>query len=180
MSAVVEATLTTWYEYAEEVKTLLEAALAETDAGPVGESWVDWERPALYPTECDQLVVSGLNLGQSNTIGQPSSAGVRHIHGAVNLVGFLVTVARSCAPLPKDNGDLPTPEEKSAAAKEMFDSGFACWTRIYQTAKAKALFEGKGRELYLDGLRALPTNGTLMGFELEFRAEIYGIIASGT
>lgn len=180
MSAIAEATLTTWYEYAEEIQALLEAALAETDAGAVDESWIDWNRPALYPTECDQLVISGMSVGESNTLGQPSSGGVRHIHGRVNLVGFLVTVARSCAPAPDDRGNLPSVAEKSAAAKELFDSAWACWTRIYQTAKAGELFTGKSRELYMDGITSLETSGTLMAFELQFRAEIYGIIASGT
>jgi hypothetical protein len=178
--SVVEATLKTPYEYATELKDLLEAALAETEEGAVDLAWVDWGRPALPPIECDMLAVSGWSFGESNTIGQPSTSGVRHIHGRVNLVGFLVTVARSCAPGYEDDGTPPTSEAKSAAAERMFDSAWACWTRIYQAKRSDTLFEGKCRELFMDGIRALDTSGTIMAFELEFRAEIYGIIASGT
>ena len=177
--SIIEATLKTPYQYAEEVKELLEAALAETEEGAVDKSYVYWGRPAIY-VGCDQLVVSGWNIGESNTVGQPSSGGVRHIHGRVNLIGFLVTVARACAPTFTDEGDPPTDADLSAAGERMHDSAWACWTRIYQAANAKTLFEGKSRELFMDGLRSLDTSGTMMAFELEFRAEIYGIIASGT
>lgn len=178
MSAIVPATLTTWYEYAEELKAALVTAIGETADAPEDlRSYIDWERPMLLP-DCDQLVVSGLNVGQSSTIGQPSQSGVRHIHGAVNLVGFLVTIARACAPTFDDHGNPPAEAAISAAAKLMFDTTWAIWTRIYQLKRADTLFEGKARELYMDGGRALETTGGLLRAEIEIRAEIYGIIAS--
>lgn len=177
MSALVPATTRTWYEYAEALLTLLDTKLTEDGLAP-DRKYVDFGRPALIPN-CNQLIVSGWSIGQSNTIGIPSQSGIRHITGAVNLAGFLVTVARACAPvLFDDSGNPSDPDDENLSSEEIFKSLFIVHTAIYNEMKAGSLFEGKARELYLDGGNALETQGQLRAGEYALRAEIYGIIAS--
>jgi hypothetical protein len=174
---VVESTLTTPFEYAEELLELCAAAIADTDGGPIDLQYVEWGRPAY---DCEELVVSGMGFGEADTRTDTSlGAGKRTVHGRVNLVSFTVTVVR-CAAVMDDNGNSPTKEQTEAKSAEMFAAVWAIWTRVYRAKRDGDLFEGKCMDLFFDGASSVDASGGLYGAEIRFRAEIAGIIASGS
>jgi hypothetical protein len=120
-------------------------------------------------------------VGEADTTVS-SAIGVarRHITGRINLLTFLVTVVRDCAPGMDDNGNPPPPDEIDAAASVMFEDTWAIWTGVYRAMRDGDLFGGRCDLLRFDGARALDTSGGLMAVEIEFSADIPGITASGS
>lgn len=174
------STLKTPWEYADELLAVAHEALEDTEDGSVDLRFRIWGRPAAPTPGCEQLTVSGWSLGELGTL-TPTVGGVgkRHVTGRVNLLGFLVTLFR-CAATFDEQGNPPTSEQIEDASEPMFDSVWAIWTRVYQEMRAGDLFDGRCMELFFDGARALDTSGGLHGAEIEFRAEIDGIVAGGS
>jgi hypothetical protein len=172
--AVEPATLQTPYEYAEELLDVLAAAVGDTQAGAIERVYVAPGRPAH---DCEQLTISLIGVGEADTVVVSALAlGKRHKTGRVNLLTFLVTVIRDCVPTIDDNGNLPTSEDEQASASEVIEDVWAIWTYLYWAFRRGELLGGKCDDLVMDGAIAIETEGTLAGFEVEFRVNIPGIV----
>lgn len=175
--SVLESTLLTPTEYAQELLDLCSDAIAETEGGEIARRYIWTGRPAF---DCEQLTVSGVSLGEAPT-GALSAMGTgrRHVTGRVNLIGFLVCIVRDCAP--QMNGrSAPDPDALTAHASEIQQDVWAVWTAVYRAMREGTLFGGRCDHLFFDGAQALESSGTLSAWEILFRAEILGIIGGGT
>jgi hypothetical protein len=177
----VAATLKTPWEYAQELLDLSHEALEDTEAGSIERRYRCWGRPAAPAIgECEQLTVSGMGFGELGTLAATAGGvGKRHVTGRVNLVSFLVTIFRCAATLSNDGRD-PTEAAIEGMDEVMFDSVWSIWTKVYDAKYDGTLFGGRCTELFFDGASALETAGGLSGAEIAFRAEIDGIISSGS
>ena len=170
-------TLTTPTEYAQELLDLCSVALADTVGGPVDREYLSAGRPVL---DCEQLTVSVTSLGDASFPAQSVvGAGQRHITGALNLYGFLVTIVR-CVPTIDENGAIPTVGEESDAAAKVHQDLIAIWNAVRQAKRSDDLFGGSCELLFFDGARALDSEGGLGGWEIEFRADISGFPTDGS
>jgi hypothetical protein len=171
------STLQTPTEYADQLLTLCAAAVADAVGGAIDRAYLSPGRPVI---DCEQITVSLISLGDAPFATTSSvGGGKRHITGALNLLGFLITVARDCVPIVEDE-TLPDPDEINAAAVEVQEDVWSIWTRIRQEQRDGELFGGLCDHLFYDGARALETEGGFAGWEIEFRAEIAGILTSGS
>ena len=169
------STLTTPYDFAVELLELCHQAVSDTTGGAIARRYVSPGRPAY---DCEQLTVAVWTLGEADTVvAGPMAAGKRHMSGRVNLVGFLITVLRDCVPVLNEEQSGPPDADKIQASAKLVDQDvWAIWTYVYAEMRRGGLFGGRCEDLFMDGARALETEGTLAGFEVEIRANIPGII----
>jgi hypothetical protein len=169
MSTITVESLTT---YADELATTAAAALADTVGGEIERAGLTAGLPAF---DCEQVTVAVISLGdaQQSTLST-LGAGRRHMSGAVNLIGFRITVLRDCIATIEEDGDLPTVAEMRNDAIKVHQDVWAIWTRIRRQMMAGELFGGRCSKLFFDGARATATEGGMAGWEIDFRANIPG------
>lgn len=168
------STLSTPYDYAEDLLDLCEVALAATAAGAIGRAYVS---PGLPAIDCATLAVTTLNLGEAPTAtGAALLPGHRHRIAAINLLGFAITIARDCVPVADGRSARPPlPADLSAAAAIVTTDVWAVWNAISEAMSEGNLFGGRCTELFMDGAAALATSGMTAGFVLQLRTAIGGI-----
>ena len=172
------STLQTPTVYAQELLDLAATAVASAVGGPISRRYLSPGRPAA---DCEQLTVTLISIGDAPMAALSSiGAGYRHITGALNLLGFLVTVFRDCVPVIEDTRYVPSAEDINAAGVEAQEDVWAIWTAVRKAQVAEELFGGACDHLFFDGALALETEGSFAGWEIEFRAEIAGIAANGS
>lgn len=172
--SVVPSTIQTPMQYADELLMVCAAAVGDTVAGPIERVYVSPGRPVL---DCEQLTISLVRIGEANTaIATTLGQGKRHSTGRVNLLGFLVTVARDCVPVLDEKGNVPTAADIEASANEVIEDIWAIWSYLYWSFRRGELLGGVCDTFIVDGAIALETEGTLAGFEMEFRVNIPGLL----
>jgi len=172
------STLQSLTQYAAELLALCEDALTPTVGGVILRSYLSPGTPAF---DCEQLTVDVQSLGDADmTTLSTLGAGGRHITGALNLIGFRVTVVRDCVPTLEEDGDFPDPIDMQAKAVEVQEDVWAIWTRVRTAKMEGTLFDGRCNKLFFDGARALETAGGTAGWEIDFRANIPGFVNSGS
>ncbi len=170
------ATIQTPFQYAEDLLALCLDAVTATAAGAIDRVYVSPGRPAY---DCEQLTISLMSVGEAATVAPTSlSPGKRHVTGRVNLLGFLVTVLRDCVPI-LDGDRAPEGDAIALSAAEVIEDVWAIWTYLYWAFRRGELLEGTCDSLFMDGARAVETEGTLAGFEIDFRVNIPGILNAG-
>ena len=133
------------------------------------------ERAYVSPGEpaldcCDQLTVHAQTITEKPTL--PAVTGRDVIGGRINLVGFVVTIAR-CVPVPDEMGNPPAVEDLQAAADQVDADAWALWNHLYNLWRADQLFTLCG-EVFWDGMRALTASGGCGGWVLSLRARLDG------
>lgn len=172
------STLTTPYEFATELLAVAAAALVPTSGGAIARAYVCPGVPAI---DCETLAVSVLGLGLDQTTpSAPPASGQRLVKGGrINLLSFLVTIARDCIPVVSDTAGgtaAPTPDQLSAASNIVLQDVWAVWAGIGAAARsADGLFEGQCSILYLDAAVAIETQGMTAGWTIALRTQINGI-----
>lgn len=182
---VVESTLETPFDYAEDLLALCQTLLAETEdvtvednpGGEIDRAYVWFGRP---PVDCEQVTVSWYGFGEAATAGVSAlSAGRRHIHGRVNMLTFLITVVRDCVPILSTAEDgAPEIERAEASSRELIRDAWSLWSGIYRTMRDEELFGGRCSKLWMIRADPLEPMGELAGFELELATEIDGMLSS--
>lgn len=168
------STLATLTGYAQELLTLASAAVADTVGGEIDRTFLS---PPGPPFDCEQISVEVISLGEAPTAVTTSiGAGRRNLTGALNLVGFRVMVIRDCIPGLDDEGNFPGEGELTAAATTLHEDLFAVWTRVRTAQREGDLFGGKCDHLFYDGASAIETQGSMAGYQIDFRAEIAGFV----
>lgn len=171
------STLQTPTAYANELLDLCATAVAAAAGGPITRQYLSPGRPAA---DCEQLTVSLISIGDAPMATTSGiGAGYRHLTGALNLLGFLVTIFRDCVPVIDDDFHVPPADEIDAAAVIGQEDVWAIWTAVRQAQVNEELFGGACDHLFFDGAFSLDTEGSLAGWEIQFRAEIAGIAANG-
>ncbi len=175
MSAITVESLTA---YADELLGIASAALVDTIGGPIDREALTAGSPSF---DCEQITVDVRSLGDAamstlSTLG----AGSRHLHGAVNLIGFRVTVVRECIATIEEDGEFPSVAEMRTDAETVHQDVWAIWSKIRSTMNAGDLFGGRCSKIFFDGARALPIEGGTAGWEIDFRVNIPGFANSGT
>jgi len=172
----MSSTIQTPFAYAEDLLAVCSDAVTATAAGAIDRVYVSPGRPAY---DCEQLTIALISIGEAATaIPTTLAAGKRHVTGRVNLLGFLVTVLRDCVPV-LDGDRAPEGAAIALSAAEVVEDVFAIWSYLYWAFKRGELLGGTCDDLFMDGARAVETEGTLAGFEVEFRVNIPGILNAG-
>lgn len=165
-------------DYADELLELAAAALVDTEGGEIDRAGLTAGAPSF---DCEQITVEVLSLGDASmTTFSSLGAGSRHTHGAVNLIGFRITVVRECIATIGENGEIPTIAEMRVDAVVVHQDVWAIWSRIRSTMAAGALFGGRCSKLFFDGARSLPIEGMTAGWTIDFRVNIPGFANSGS
>lgn len=174
MSTITVESLTA---YADELAAAAAAALTDTVGGAIERAGLTAGLPAF---DCEQVTVAVISLGdaQQSTLST-LGAGRRHMSGAVNLIGFRITVVRDCIATINERGEFPTIEEMRSDAERVHQDVWAIWTRIRRLMMAGELFGGRCSKLFFDGARATATEGGMAGWEIDFRANIPGFANDG-
>lgn len=188
---VVAATLDTTYEFAQDLLSLCETLLADTEdlavqhnpGGEIARTYVGFGNAVGSGGPlCEELSVSFGGFGEAQTSGQSAlSAGRRHIYGRVNLVTFIVTVVRDCVPvLDEAETGAPEVERIEESARELMRDASALWSGIYREMEQGLLFGGACSELFMLRCDPLEPMGDLAGFVLVLAAQIDGIRSDGS
>ncbi|MDF2751662.1 MAG: hypothetical protein K0S82_44 [Gaiellaceae bacterium] len=165
-------TLQSLTAYADELEAAAASALADTIGGAIDHSGLVAGSPSF---ECERLSVEVRTLGDAALSSlSPLGAGSRHIGGAVDLIGFRITVVRDCVATIGENGEFPTIAEERADAIRVHEDVWAIWTRIRTLINRGEIFGGRCKKLFFDGARALPIEGGTAGWEIDFRVNIPG------
>lgn len=174
MSTITIASLT---DYADELAVVAADALADTVGGTIERAGLTAGLPAF---DCEQVTVAVISLGdaQQSTLST-LGAGRRHMSGAINLIGFRITVLRDCVSTIDESGDFPAVDEMRADAEKVHQDVWAIWTRIRRLMMSGSLFGGRCSKLFFDGARATATEGGMAGWEIDFRANIPGFANDG-
>jgi hypothetical protein len=167
------STLTTSYEWAQQMLTLASAALETTIGGAIERQFVAGGLPALDC--CPQLTVhtSGYGLFPTNTPGV-LTPGHRRTVGSVRWVRFTVTVVR-CAAVPGVKGAPPTPEAQAAIAEILNQDAYSIIDAAVKADNAGTLFGGACREFIFEGANSLDPAGGCVGWVINFRTAIEGL-----
>jgi len=170
-------TLQSLTAYADELLAAASSALTTTVGGEIEHAGLVAGSPSF---ECERLSVEVRSLGDAAMATLSSlGPGSRHIGGAVDLIGFRITVVRDCVATIDDNGDFPTVAEERADAIKMHEDVWAIWTRIRTLMNQGEIFGGRCKKLFFDGARALPIEGETAGWEIDFRVNIPGFSNNG-
>jgi hypothetical protein len=167
------STLSTSFEWAEELLDVASAALLTTEGGAIPRAFVAAGLPALDC--CPQLTVHVAGHGLLPTTS-PGSLGAGHHRttGYVRYVRFIITVVR-CAPVPTGKAKAPTPAAQAAIAAIVSQDAPAIISAVIQADAAGLLFDGTCREFYFDGATSLDPAGGCVGWTIGFRASIEGL-----
>lgn len=171
------STIETLTEYADELLTLCNAALADTVGGEIDRSYLS---PPTPPWDCEQVTVEVASIGDWPLPTTSTLGSGRRITAALNFIGFRIVVIRDCIPGLDDDGDFPDPDDIRASAIEGHQDVWAIWTRIRTAYIHGDLFEGNCDHLVFDGATALETSGGHGGYQIDLRAEIAGFANSGS
>lgn len=171
--------VTTLYDFAEELLAESVLALTTTTAGSPTRAYVAASLPALDC--CPQLTVhvQGLALEGTSPVSPGPVVGFRTQLGQVNLATLLVTIVR-CSPQPT-GGDLTPPDAAANAtfAATVLEDLWALWNWITNIIRDGTLFEGKCMGVYLDGATPIDDQGGCGGWTFTIRTSIQGY-ASGS
>lgn len=171
MSTVDEA-----YLFAQELLAVAQAGVTSAIGGAIGRAYVS---PGIPAIDCETLCVTavGLNLNLSNA---PAPGRRLTVGGRINLLAFVITVARDCIPVTSDQAgfEAPTPAQNDAASQIILQDVWAIWNAIGAQARTpEGLFNGRCSLLYLDNAAALVTSGMTAGWTINLRTEIDGVTA---
>lgn len=174
--SIIPSSIQTPFAYAEELLAVCEDAVAATTSGAIDRVYVSPGRPAY---DCEQLTIALVSLGEADTaVATTLARGRRPVTGRVNLLGFLVTVLRDCVPV-LEGESPPAPASIAASASEVIEDVWAIWSYLYWAFRRGELLGGACDDLMMDAAIAIETEGTLAGFEIEFRVNIPGILNAG-
>jgi hypothetical protein len=172
--SMLAGTVTSPADYAAMLLDLCDDVLATTSGGQIARKGVVPWQPAL---DCEMLAVSFTTLGLGATApGAPLLATARrHVYGALNLIGFVIHIARDCVPVAKGTrGGPPDMAENQVAAFEMSEDVWAIWNALPDAMEQGELFGGRCSELFMDNAAAIPASGQIAGYTISIRASIPG------
>lgn len=185
MSTVVQSTVSSMFDLANDLLTAVVEAMATTTAGAPATSFVSLGAPA-FGEFCSVAAVQVLSLTEEGTTGAPSTAmqpGLRHFRGRVNLIG-LVAYAMRCVTISDGGGQpfkMPTDAELTADARQSYEDGWAVWNHVTRRINAGTLFPNSGPcyDTHFDLGRPYTPAGGLGGWEFTLRAELGGYTPVG-
>ncbi len=170
------STLTTPFEWAQDLLDAAAAALVTTSGGGISRAFVSAGLPALDC--CPQLTVHTAGHGVLATAAPGAlTPGHRRNVGTVRYVRFVVTVVR-CAPVPGAKGTPPTAAQQEAIAAAVNEDPLAVVDAVTKADKAGSLFGGACREFYFDGASSLDPAGGCVGWVINFRAALEGLASA--
>lgn len=120
---------------------------------------------------CDQLAATATQVLDAPLAPGGLAAG-RKIAGKINHVAMAVTITR-CYPMPDENGQPPTTDEQTEAARQINADGWALWNHLYNMWRADLLFTFCD-ELFFDSMRPLGPSGGCAGWVLQIRISLDG------
>lgn len=170
---ITASTVTTLTEYAEQLLTAAENALATTDEGVPPLSYITLDDPA-YDC-CPALIVhiTGLQEALTNPIVPAEATALRPKLGGVILVSYAITVLR-CAASPGNNGALPSVSAMMEAAAQVQQDGWALWNGITHAFNDGEIFD-RCQGFHRDALVPVREQGGCVGWQFNLRAMIPGI-----
>jgi hypothetical protein len=166
--------VTTLDQFAHELLTHANNALATTEAGAINRAFVSPTLPALDC--CPQLTVDVRSLGVEMTapIAPVPTAGHR-VGGPqpfLILATLVITVVR-CTPIVTEN-ELPSIAKMEKTSKETNQDLWAIWNAIATLKRDGQLFGGSCPALYLDPPVPLVAQGSCVGWVIQVRPAIDG------
>jgi len=167
------STLTTPFEWAQELLDVANAGLATTSGGSIDRAFVAAGLPAI---DCiPQLTVhtAGHNLS-GTAAGGALTPGHRRTVGYVKYIRLVVTVVR-CAPVPGNQGRPPSTTKQQDIAAMVNQDPVAIVDAAIKADAAGTLFGGTCREFYFDGSASLDPAGGAVGWVINFRASLEGL-----
>lgn len=172
------STVTTPYEFAQELLALAEEALATTSGGVPDRSFVTF---ALPTDDCDDAQLSvHMNALGIDPLQQPLAGPVgvefRVQNASVNLLTLVVRIVR-CTPRPKGlQAAAPTPAEIEAVAAVIFQDAWAIWNHLKRTIGRanNGLWEGRCSGVQIFPANPVPDNGGVGGWEITVATWIQG------
>jgi hypothetical protein len=172
----VPSTVTTPYEFAQELLELAEEALATTTGGVPDRRFVTY---ALPTDDCDDAQLT-VHIGQlaidqlQQPVTPPVGPEFRVQNASVNLLTLNVRIVRC---VPTMNGQTmapPSPEAIEAAAAVIFQDGWAIWNHLKRQINAGAVWEGRCSGVIVQSAVPVPDNGGVAGWEIPVTTWIQG------
>lgn len=169
---VVASTLTTLTEYAQQVLTVAEQALALTDAGVPDRSYISASAPAFDCCPFVAVTVAGLAEASTSPLSPVEASARRHAFGNIILASYTLVAVR-CSPS-MDGNNFPAVADLEASAVEVQQDGWMLWNHLRSAVKNGDIFtdcEG----VHFDGGQPIRDEGMCVGWIFRIRAMIPGI-----
>lgn len=169
---VVESTITTLSQYADDLLVVCENSLSLTVAGAPQRVYVSPAAPAF---DCEQLTlfVSGLAEAPTSPLSPIEEIALRGKLGNVILAGYIIDVVR-CSANPISIDQPPPAASLTAVAHTVQDDMFALWNGVRHAHADGDIFDGC-LGVHFDGITPLRDEGGFCGCEMKLRASIPGI-----
>lgn len=170
---VVASTVSTLTEEAEALLAVAETALATTDAGVPGLSYISVDPPAFDC--CPALIVTVGRVAEASTspFTPVEESMVRPKIVGMILVTYTITVLR-CAANPGANGSLPSPAAMQTVAAETQQDVLALWSGVTNAFKNGDIFDSC-LGFHRDPMNPVREQGGCVGWTWDLRAKINGI-----
>ena len=183
MSTIVESSVSSMFDLAEDLLTAVAEAMATTAAGAPVQSYVSLGAPA-WETLCSKAVVQVLSLTEEQTrdTSPAMQPDLRHFRGRVNLIGMVAYAMRCVKVSGSGQGYTPVnPAVLTAEAKASYEDGWAVWNHVTRQINDGTLFPNGGPcyDAHFDaGVPYTPAGG-LGGWQFTLRAELGGYTPAG-
>lgn len=153
----------------------LDSDLTDLSGAPE-RAFVSPGRPALE--DCEQLTVHADTIQPADTPPGGLEAGKRFVTGQINLVTFVITIARCVIDTRGTNTALltePYPAaDLQATARQTNADAWALWNHLFNMAAASEPPFSLCKGVFFDAMRALPEEGGRAGWTLILRVRLDG------
>lgn len=161
----------TLFDFADELLTVANQALATTVGGAIDRAFVSPTLPALDC--CAQLTVDVRSIQFETTSPTNPLPAIGHrATNALYLAVLVITVAR-CAPVVGQN-TLPSIADMETSSRETTEDLWAIWNTLQALKREGLLFGGKCPALYIDPPVPLNAEGGCVGWVVSVRPAIDG------
>lgn len=167
------STVSTLTDYALDVKTVCEAALATTLQGTPEISQLVPSGPVFDCCPALYVEVPFLREAPTSPLSPPEASALRSKFGNVILATYVITVVR-CAANPTTGRTMPTVTQIEAVAAQVLEDAFALWNGVRHAVEDGTLFDGC-LGVHFDGIVPIPEQGGCVGRQMTIRASIPGI-----
>jgi hypothetical protein len=177
MTAIQVSTVSSLFDLAADLNTVIEQAMATTPGGAPDRSYVSLGQPA-WDTMCSYAVtqVPVLAEGQTAPTSPAEATGLRYLRGRVNLA-TLTGYAIRCIQVSDGNQQpysAPSDAQLTADARQAYEDGWAIWNLLTRLAVDGELFQAPCGIIHFDGGQAVAPAGALGGWQFTLRVEVPG------
>lgn len=169
---VVPSTIATLSQYADQLLSVCEDAVALTDAGVQERVYVSASEPAF---DCEQLTCYVSNIAEAITspFSPTEVTALRTKFGNVIMVTYVIDSVRCSTTMPNIS-TFPSVASLNAVAHTVLDDMFALWNGLRHAHENGEIFD-QCLGVHFDGIVPLPDMGDYVGCEMTVSASIPGI-----